>query len=78
MKGWVSVYQQVSLVQVVQVGLCFVKFVKMCILLSAINPSLSLISCTGDVEEIQNKVTARFTTRQIMAIDWELVCRGGW
>jgi len=76
MKDWVSVYHQLSLVQV---GLCFVQFVKMCILLSVINPSLSLISSTGDVvEEIQNKVTAHFTIRHVVAIDWELVRRGGW
>jgi len=75
MKGWVFVYHQLSLVQV---GLCFVQFVKMCILLSVINPSRSLISSTGDVEEIQNKITAHFTIRHIVAIDWELVRRGGW
>ena len=58
MKGWMSLYHQVSLVQV---GLCFVQFVKMCILLSVINPSLSVISCTGDVvEEMHNKLTAHF------------------
>jgi hypothetical protein len=72
-KGWVSLYQQLSLVQV---GLCFVQFVKMCILLLVISPSLSIISCIGDVvEEMQTKLTAHFTTRHVVAIDWELVRR---
>jgi hypothetical protein len=61
------------------VGFCFVPFVKIRILLSAINLSLNVISCTDAVvEEIQNKLIAHFTTRHIVAIDWELVRRGGW
>jgi hypothetical protein len=67
MKGWMSLYHQVSLVEAV---ICFVQFVKMCILLSVINPGLSVISCTGDVvEKIQNKLTAHFTTRHIVTIE---------
>ena len=48
----------------------------MCILLLVISPSLSIISCIGDVvEEMQTKLTAHFTTRHVVAIDWELVRR---
>jgi hypothetical protein len=51
----------------------------MFVLLSAINPSLSVISCTDDVvEEIQNTLIVHFTTRHIVAVDWELDRRGGW
>ena len=50
----------------------------MCILLSVTYPSLSVISCICDVEEIQNKLTAHFATRHIVAIEgvstpWRLV-----